>query len=440
MRPLVIYTIILAIIILTQLLQLNNPNKYLPNQELAIEKFILKQHSPTCWYVQNQILFKLDGCGRYELGSQLTLLGTLTEPTDSSLGDLFLLEPSAVKVVIKPSELVWYHPKFIQSRLFQIRDNLHHRLRLILPKQDAELYFSLIFGGTSFLPDETKQAIAYLGIQHIMAASGMQVSLLLLLLLSLEKYFSKKLRFLFRFCYLLLYAELALMSVSIVRAVFQSLFSTLFLVKHRQSSYSWSLLLFLLLFLTTEISDSRVALQLTILAVLGLQFRQFLERLNHSQVGHKNIKQTIQNKAIKYIKEVLITTIWVQVWLFPFLSFYFMQVSSMSLVATLAISWLLAPLFVLGIILVSVISFLPFSVIQSMPVLLASSPLYFGTWLLRFLIRLMESIELPPISINFSITALIGWYLCLTLLFWWLDARWFAKIHSDDLKIIRKKY
>jgi len=132
--------------------------------------------------------------------------------------------------------------------------------------------------------------------------------------------------------------------------------------------------------------------------------------------------------------------VWVQVWLFPFLSYYFVQVSSMSLVATLAIAWLLAPLFVLGIILVSVISFLPFSVIQSVPVLLASSPLYFGTWLLRFLIRLMESTELPPISINFSITALIGWYLCLTLLFWWLDARWFARIHSDDLKIIRKKY
>ena len=440
MRPVVIYTIILAIIILTHLLQLNKPNKYIPKEVFALEKFVLVQYSPTCWYVQNQILFKLDGCARYELGSQLTLLGTLTEPTDNSLNDLFLLEPSAVKVVIQPSELVWFHPKFIQSRLFQIRDDLHQRLRLILPKQDAELYFSLIFGGTSFLPDETKQAIAYLGIQHIMAASGMQVGLLLLLLLPLEKYLSKKLRFIFRFCYLLLYAELALMSVSIVRAVFQSLFSTFLLVKHQQSSYSWSLLFFLLLFLTTDISDSRVALQLTILAVIGLQFRQFIERLSRSQVGQKKIKQTIQNNAIKYIKEVLITTIWVQVWLFPFLSYYFMQVSSMSIVATLAIAWLLAPLFVLGIILVSLISFLPFSIIQSVPVLLVCSPMYFGTWLLHFLIRLMESTVLPPISIIFSIHALIGWYLCMTLLFWWLDARWLANIHGDDLKIIRKKY
>ncbi len=440
MRPVVLYTIILVIIILTHILQLNNPNKYIPNQVFTIKKFILKQYSPTCWYVHSSLLFQLDSCGSYELGSHLTLIGTLAEPTDSAVDDLFLLELSDVKVVIKPSELAWYQPKFIQSRLFQIRNDLHYRLRLILPKQDAELYFSLLFGGTSFLPDETKQAIVYLGIQHIMAASGMQVSLLLLLFLPLEKYLPKKIRLLFRFGYLLLYAELALMSVSIVRAVLQSILSTLLLVKHQQSSYSWSLLLFLLFFLATDFSDSRVALQLTILAVIGLQFRQFIERLSHCRVGQKKIKQTIQSKANKYIKEVLITTVWVQVWLFPFLSEYFMQVSSMSIVATLVIAWLLAPLFVLGIISVSTISFLPFSTIQSVPVLLVSSPLYFGTWLLDLLIRLMESVVLPPISIAFSTTILGGWYLCLTLLFWWLDARWFAVTHSDDLKIIRKKY
>lgn len=440
MRPVVIYTIILAIIILTQLLQLNKPNKYIPKQEFKFDNFILKQRSPACWYVHKQILFQLDDCGKYELGSSLTVVGTLTVPTDSTLNNLFLLERSVVKIVITPSELAWYQPKYIQSRLFQIRDNLHHRLRLVLPKESAELYFSLLFGGTSFLPEETKQAIAYLGIQHIMAASGMQVNLLLLLFLPLEKYLPNNLKLLFRSCLLLLYAELALMSVSIVRAVFQSLLGTLLLVKHRQNSYSWSLLIFLLLMLTTDISDSRVALQLTILAVIGLQFRQFIERLNHCRAGQKKIQQTIVNKSKKYIKEVLITTIWVQVWLFPFLSYYFSQVSNMSIAATLGIAWLLAPLFVLGIIVVGVIPFLPISILQSVPVLLVSSPLYFGSWLLSLLIRLMESVALPSNKITFSTTILGIWYLCLTLLFWWLDARWFAEIYSDDLKIIRKKY
>ena len=440
MRPVKAYTIVTVLVILLHILRLNNTNKYIPKQEVIINGFVLMQHSPTCWYVREQLLFKLNQCREYELGSNLSLIGTVEAPSDSPPSTLNILAISEVRVTSKPSELTWYHPNFIQSRLLQIREKLQQKLLLVFPKTEATLFFSVLFGGTSLIPEELKQAITYLGIQHIMAASGMQVTLLLLVLTPISKRFSRSSAFYIQCILLLLYAQLALMSVSIVRAIIQSIVNLLLLTFHKQRIMSWTILLTSLALLATLGTDSQLAFQLSFLAIIGLQFRYFLESAMSSERNHAHVKKTSWNELIKYIKEVVITSLYVQIWLFPFLCHYFGQVSGMSILATLCVVWLLTPLFLIGIPSMCLLSVVPLGFVQSPIILFLCWPLHNLLWLLNQLIRLLEVIPVPPVVVVFTTPLLISWYTGLLITFWWLDSRWLALLHQSDVEIIRKKY
>ncbi len=440
MRPVVAYTIVTVIVILLHIIRINNTNKHLPKDVVVIDDFVLQQYSPTCWYVRKQLLFKLNQCRQYDLGSRLQILGTVAEPSDNLPSNLYSIDVSEVKTVSSPSELPWYHPNLIQSRLFQIREVLQQRLLLVFPKTESALLFSVIFGGISYLPEELKQAIAHLGIQHIMAASGMQVILLLLVFQPLIKRLPRRPAWMLQVIILLVYAQLALLSVSILRAVLQSVVQSFLFTYKKQRLVGWTLLVVSILLVTTITIDSQLAFQLSFLAVIGLQFRSFVERALCRQRKRAKTKNTIGNEILAYIKEVLITSVYVQIWLFPFLCYYFGKVSSMSIIATLCVVWILTPLFVIGIPTVTALVILPAWFIQSPLVLGLCWPLHILLWSLNQFIRLMEVITIPPITVVFTTPYLLGWYLVLLLLFWWFDARWLASLRQSDLEIIRKKY
>lgn len=440
MRPVKIYTIVIVLLILLHIIRINNTNKYIPKQAVTIDDFILRQYAPTCWYVFQQQLFKLDQCRQYALGSRLTLVGTVSANTDNLPSGLDLVAVTGVNVTFNPSEYPWYHPNIIQSKIFQIRESLQQKLQLVLPKTEAGLLFSVIFGGIAFLPEEMKDTISYLGIQHIMAASGMQVTLLLLVFNPLLKQTSGKVTWLIQTCLLAFYAQLALMSVSILRAVLQSLLSAFLITSQLQQTASWLMLISLLILVSTIDIDGQLALQLSFLAVIGLQFRSIAERTLFGEPIRRQAKKTWYLEIQKYIKEVLITSVYVQIWLFPLLCHYFGQVSSLSVIATLGVVWLLTPLFLLGVPTIVVLALMPIQLLQSPMVLIFCWPLHNLLWLLTQIIYWLEKITLPPIGLAFSTPLLVGWYVCLLIALWWFDARWLAVQHRGDLKIIRKKY
>lgn len=440
MRPVKIYTIVIVILILLHIIRINNTNKQIPKKPVTIDDFLLRQYAPTCWYVFQQQLFQLDQCRQYALGSRLTLIGTLSANTDNLPSELSLVAVTSVNVTFNPSEHSWYHPNIIQSKIFQIRENIQQKLQVVLPKTEAGMLFSVIFGGITFLPEEMKNAISYLGIQHIMAASGMQVTLLLWVFNPILKQTSGKVAWLMQACLLVFYAQLALMSISILRAVLQSLLGTLLLTSQQQQMASWLILISLLILVSIIDSDSQLALQLSFLAVIGLQFRGFAERALFGMPLRSQVKITWYLEIQKYIKEVLITSVYVLIWLFPMLCHYFGQVSSLSVVATLGVVWLLTPLFLLGVPIILVLVVVPTQLLQSPIILMLSWPLHNLLWILTQLIYWLEKAALPPISIVFSTQLLVGWYVCLLILFWWLDARWLALKHRSDMEIIRKKY
>lgn len=440
MRPVKIYTIVIVILILLHIIRINNTNKLKPKQLVTIDDFILRQYAPTCWYVFQQQLFKLDQCRQYALGSRLTLAGTVSANTDNLPSGLDLVAVTHVNVTFNPSEYPWYHPNIIQSKIFQIRENLQQKLQAVFPKTEADLLFSVIFGGIALLPEEMKNAIIYLGIQHIMAASGMQVILLLWVFNPLLKQVSGKIAWLLQACLLVFYAQLALMSISILRAVLQCLLSTLLITSRQQQTASWLMLISLVILVSTIDSDSQLALQLSFLAVMGLQFRGFVDRALFGKPLRNQVEKTWYLEIQKYIKEVLITSVYVQIWLFPMLCYYFGQVSSLSLVATLGVVWLLTPLFLLGVPTIIVLMVVPTQLLQSPIILMLGWPLHNLLWLLTQLIYCLEKITLPPIGLAFPTPLLVGWYVCLLISLWWLDARWLALQHRSDLEIIRKKY
>ncbi len=291
-----------------------------------------------------------------------------------------------------------YFPKFtivptmtdvLFSPLYLLRKNIIKGYQLKLSDIDSSLLLGIVFGIKENMPKAFSQQLRATGVTHVIAASGMNVTMVAGFLIAMfSKFFKRKPAIIFSLFGLFLYALFSGLQPSILRATIMGmcLFSSQLFGKQYKGWYilfltGWIMLLFspLLLF--------DIGFQLSFLSTLGIIFIQPLFKDNN------------------LLTEDLATTISAQIATVPIMVVNFGQYSMLSILVNGLVLWTIPPLMLLGSLAAFVGLFLPF---LEKIILFGAMPFL---WFFETIISFFASLPgLLVISTN-SIFLIMGYYL-----------------------------
>ena len=394
--------ILLTILILTRIIHIYEYYRKIDDNQSISLYLTIKEYPKTCWFSTEGFLFQLMDCTQYPLASRLQIIGKRSGVIANSNTQTILLETEHIITVNSHNNLILYSTQKAQEFLFSLRLKIYSRLAQYLPEPLFGLFFSLIFGGNSHLDPETKQIITQIGVQHLIAASGMQVSLLVELAAKITFNLRKKLRIPLLFLVIVTYIHLAGLSISVVRA---GLMHSLRLVSQmylKQYSIFWSLSVVAAFFLLIWPKFFfEAGFQLSFLAVLGIVVsfshtqpnRSQLQRLESGdltdQLQQESVSNTWTQSCLDYIKSCLQLTLVVNLWIWPVLWYHFGELNLFGFVSSLALIWLLLPIFIFGWLLLTVILILPVGQYAFVIENFFLPPVYWLMWLFEWIFEFL---------------------------------------------------
>ncbi|MBI2616671.1 ComEC/Rec2 family competence protein [Candidatus Gottesmanbacteria bacterium] len=256
----------------------------------------------------------------------------------------------------------------------------------LLSEPQASLLLGILFGIDGPMPRSFYQSLITTGTLHIIALSGINITILTTLTAKMLTFMGKKASSIITICLIVLFVLFVGASPSIVRASIMGSMNLVAIVFGRQN---WGLLsLFLaamviLLFDFSLVKD--VSFQLSFLATLGI--------LLANKPSKRQLQNRLRDQLFYFLKENLRLTLSAQLFTLPVIFLRFGRISLISPVANVLIEWAIQPIMILGFFtsLVSII-WLPLGIV----------PAWF-TWVpLTYIITVIELLaRIPFASIRF---------------------------------------
>lgn len=223
------------------------------------------------------------------------------------------------------------------------------RINELLPEPQASLVAGMLFGIRSSMPKDFYDALIATGTIHMIALSGMNVSIIVSLLFEgLGKYFGKWPRIAITLFGILGFVFLVGAGPTIVRASIMGSLTVLAAIVGRKSIPLLSLFIasiIMILFDREVITD--ISFQLSFLATLGI-----ILFTNKHIVESEVVSENTQKKP-NYILNILQTdlkvTLAAQLFTLPLVFWYFGRISLISPLANIAVGWLVPFIMYLGI-------------------------------------------------------------------------------------------
>ncbi|OGG11432.1 hypothetical protein A2Z00_05615 [Candidatus Gottesmanbacteria bacterium RBG_13_45_10] len=239
----------------------------------------------------------------------------------------------------------------------------------LLPEPHAGLLNGIIFGTKATLSKDLQQALIATGTLHIIALSGMNISILLSILeLGLLRIVSRRLASLVAIVIIIGFIALVGPSPSVIRAAIMGSMTLLAIVFGRQiwSLFSWMLAVSIMLLLNPPwIGD--LSFQLSALATLGIILfahnskieerrlnigvedrRLMVDKTNLSSIFHLQPLCSMLNILYSFCRDDLRVTLSAQVFTLPLIFFQFHRISLISPLSNVLIGWLIPPIMILG--------------------------------------------------------------------------------------------
>ncbi len=295
----------------------------------------------------------------YHYGQQLAITGTIQK---SQRGASFLSFPS----VISSSNQKFSESVF--SFLGGIRTHIMTFFQGILPPTSAGLLLGIVFGIREQIPSEFTSALRSSGVLHVVAASGMNVSIVVSMLAAVSiKFIKRQYAVLVIIPAVLFYAFLAGLDPPIVRACVMAVLAITASLFGRQyfGLLALALTACVMLFIWPYLLFD-IGFQLSFLATLGILIVKPLLPFHSVQ------------KAVLLPMEDIRTTVAAQITTVPILLFSFGQYGMLSLLANAFTLWMVPILMVLGLV-AAVASFIVSPLAQGLVLLALPLLLLFET-------------------------------------------------------------
>ncbi len=424
----------LGLFILLQILRLSNITQTYPNDRLITTEIIINEHNHNCFYVARIFLdckrftlckpqlvgIKVPNCTQYRLGSVLEATSSKDHLTANKKSDLKILEDPTFSLKSK-SKL---------SPFFKLRVKILNFFRLILGSPEAEMLFSFMFGGRTYLSEEIKTQLEIAGLNHLFAVSGLHLTILAGLVWAVTRRLSGLFRLISFIFVTLLYSLMTLGRPSILRAglMFGSLILAREMFRRHYRSW-WSLMLAFLILTTFSASIVwEISFWFSFLAAFAAVLVSSFEKGLSSLVRFESVdrwlfaqisrEKTFLLQLKNYFLSGLKLSLAINLALFPLVVYFFHQYSLAALFTTTLFLWILPLVFILGLLLLFsfplvYLGFLGWWVLQVERVLVLPwlKLVLFGLeFLARFKFLFLKDLKITQVGIVF-------WYVILSFSF-----------------------
>jgi competence protein ComEC len=298
-------------------------------------------------------------------------------------------QKSAVWTISFPKirHIQWYGTMLFNT-LYTLRTSIESVYGVSLSDIDSSLLLGIVFGIQGNMPKDFSQDLQKTGVTHVIAASGMNVTMVAGFLIAFfGKLTSKKTAIMLSLLGLILYALFAGLQPSILRATLMGIcvFSAQLLGRQYHSIYVLFIVGFIMLFLSPQLLFD-IGFQLSFLSTIGIILIQPI-------LPAKNI-----------LSGDIATTIAAQITTIPILLINFGQYSLLSVVVNALVLWLIPFLMIIGSLAAVVGLLIP---ILAKPILLLSLPLL---WYFECIVSFFASLPILLKLSDFSYLLLIGYY------------------------------
>lgn len=343
------------------------------------------------YFFTGNILVTMPLYPKYSYGDVVELSGIVTKQKNEK-GEILILKNPQIRKIERKDPI-------LNLAIF-VRGRIDEVVTTTIPPKEAGLFLGIILGVRDRIGNDFYEDLRSVGVLHIIAASGQNVSILAsILLVTMATFVKRRLAILFTALIILFYSLLAGFDPPIVRASIMALISFGAMLMGRQSAGLFALAItgWIMVFITPQlISD--ISFQLSFLATFGI-------------VTVKPILDSVLKiKQFNLIKEDLTTTLAAQVLTFPVMLSSFGAYSLLSLPVNLLVLWTIPPLMLVGILslFASIVS-PPIS--QPFIVLAYPMLVYFS-----FIVDTFAKIDLTMTVQNIPDTLILGYYLILIVI------------------------
>lgn len=341
-----VFSLLLLILVFRFFFFYHNQPKYHDKQHLSFETTLLSE--PQIIGNKQKIFTSLERGGRifiitslypkFYYGDTLRISGTLKYKSLGNKSTIMTMWYPKIEIVeddpSTPLRVFLAIPSFIRQKSISLFEKT-------LPPTSSALLLGIVFGVKESLPIHFSDSLRISGVFHVVAASGMNVTMAGGFLSSVFSWFLKRqIAILLSVVGICLYAVIAGLDPPIVRASIMGILVFTARILGRQSLSLYGLFLsgFAMLFSSPSLIFD-VGFQLSFLATLGLLYIQpILE-------GGRNVKKLINNSILG---EGVVTTVAAQVATLPILLSNFGMYSLWSIVANGLVLFSLPTLMVIG--------------------------------------------------------------------------------------------
>ena len=338
---------------------------------------------------------------------RLTAAGGKENPTSHQSEGIFLLAYPIGKTILEPcQEIPWrYYPAVWRHQLLE-------RIDTIFTGRVAAFASALVLADRSKITYEMNTAFKISGISHIVAVSGMHVSILfgLLYILMARRRF---LSFLVGVPALFLFAAIVGFTPSITRACIMQGLMLLAMVLDREYDPPTSLAFTALVMLVANpLTILSVSFQLSMGCMFGIfLFSEKIRLWIVSKMENKNKKSKFRSKLINGVAVSVSVSLSATIITTPLVAYHFGCVSLVSVLTNLLVMWVISFIFygILLCLLFSLIS-IPLAVFVSLPV---SVPIYFVLYTSKYIAKLPFAAVYT--SSIYTVVWLLGAYILLAI-------------------------
>jgi competence protein ComEC len=225
-------------------------------------------------------------------------------------------------------------------------DLLSSQINELLPEPQASLVLGMLFGIRASMPEDFYEALITTGTIHMIALSGMNVSIIVWLLFEgLGRYFGKWTRIMVTLGGIVGFVLLVGAGPTIVRASIMGTLGVLAALVGRKSIPLLSLVIasIVMIAFDTEVLGD-ISFQLSFLATFGIIL--FAKKREHSMALQPGVNTSTAKPHyfVELLKSDLRVTLAAQVFTLPLIFWYFGRISLISPIANIAVGWLVAPI------------------------------------------------------------------------------------------------
>jgi len=235
-------------------------------------------------------------------------------------------------------KIIQNDPLFFYKAAGFVRERVVRAFDHFLPPDEASLLLGVVFGINSAISKDLKLDFQGTGVTHVVAASGMNVTLLAGFLLPIFLKFCKRQQALILtiFC-LAFYTIISGLSASIVRATLMASIGYVGLIMGRQRTALISFFMTgMIMILLSPFVIFDIGFQLSFAATVGmLLLRPLFPSLSKVPI-------------LSLIEEDLTATVAAQITTLPILLFYFHSLGMLSILVNTLVLWTIPPLMVVG--------------------------------------------------------------------------------------------